>query len=353
MPTKWVDFKEVRESVSFEQVLRDYGVEFKAKGEGDQVQAFCPLPGHKGKGQKSPSFSARLSKPAAFQCFSCGAKGNVIDFVALMEGLDPEDVGNVRMAALQLQARYLARERKSESPRRRSPRKPEAKETKPDSAESDTRPRVVNAPLDFELKGLDPAHPYLAERKLLPETIARFDLGYASRGLMKGRIAIPLHDAEGRLIGYAGRLVDDAAIDKDNPKYLFPGSREREGVIHEFQKRRFLFNGFRLEAPADDVLVVEGFFSLFWMVQCGYPNVVALMGSVCSAEQAELLVKLVKPSGRLWVIPDGDEAGVRCAASVLTQTAHERFVRWIKLAGGQQPEDFYEPATCSLNQNHS
>lgn len=53
---------------------------------------------------------------------------------------------------------------------------------------------VVNAPMDFELKGLDQAHPYLRSRGFTPETIAHFGLGYCSRGSLKGRVAIPLQE---------------------------------------------------------------------------------------------------------------------------------------------------------------
>jgi hypothetical protein len=35
--------------------------------------------------------------------------------------------------------------------------------------------------------------------------------------MLKSRVAIPLHDAGGKLIGYAGRVVDDTAINEDKP----------------------------------------------------------------------------------------------------------------------------------------
>ena len=38
-----------------------------------------------------------------------------------------------------------------------------------------------NAPLDFELKGLDAEHPYLLSRGFTPETIEQFGLGLASQ----------------------------------------------------------------------------------------------------------------------------------------------------------------------------
>ena len=111
------------------------------------------------------------------------------------------------------------------------------------------------------------------------------------------------------LIGYAGRVVDDNLITEDNPRYRFPGERERDGKLFEFRKTLFLYNGFRIKAPVDDLIVVEGFTGVWWLVQNGLPDVVATMGSDCSEKQAELIVSLVKPDGRVWIVPDGDKAG--------------------------------------------
>src|ERR1039458_7636107 len=96
-------------------------------------------------------------------------------------------------------------------------------------------------------------------RGFTPETNERFDLGFCSRGMLKDRVAIPLQDAAGRLIGYAGRVVDDSTITEDNPRYRFPGERNRDGKIFEFRKTLFLYNGYRIKAPVDDLVVVEGF----------------------------------------------------------------------------------------------
>jgi DNA primase len=54
-----------------------------------------------------------------------------------------------------------------------------------------------DARLDFELKTLDYAHPYLPRRGFTDETIQKFGLGYCSKGYLVGRIAIPLHDELG------------------------------------------------------------------------------------------------------------------------------------------------------------
>jgi DNA primase len=68
---------------------------------------------------------------------------------------------------------------------------------------------VVNAPLNFALKNLNADHFNLVNRGLTKEAIACFGLGYCSKGLLSGRIAIPIPDRGGKLIGYTGRIADD------------------------------------------------------------------------------------------------------------------------------------------------
>jgi DNA primase len=133
--------------------------------------------------------------------------------------------------------------------------------------------------------------------------------------------------------------VDDSTITEDNPRYRLPGKRERDGKLFEFRKTLFLYNGFRFKAPVDDLCVVEGFTSVWWLNQNALPDVVGLMGADCSERQAELIVSLVKPAGRVWLMPDGNEAGERCAQSVLRHVSPYRFVRWVKLSDDRQPTD--------------
>ena len=66
-----------------------------------------------------------------------------------------------------------------------------------------------NKPLGFALK-LDPDHPYLVERGISPELVERFGLGFCEKGIMAGRVCIPIHNADGQLVAYAGRWVGAA-----------------------------------------------------------------------------------------------------------------------------------------------
>jgi DNA primase len=333
MKTTWIDFKALRAKLDFEQVLRHYSVEVKRKGK--QHHGFCPLPNHNGK-KNSASFSANLER-GIFQCFGCGAKGNILDFAALMEGADPQAGAALREVALKLQQRFCPEIADSPKPANAAPKPKE--ENRGMSAAAHTSTAIVNAPLDFELKGLDMGHPYLLGRGFTSATIEHFGLGFCTRGLLKERVAIPLHDAGGALIGYAGRLVDDNAISEDNPRYRFPGARKKGDALYEFRKTLFLYNGFRIKAPVDDVIVVEGFTSVWWLHQNGLSSVVATMGADCSEKQVELIVSLVKLSGRVWIAPDGDKAGERHAQALLALISPHRFVRLIKMADGKQPTD--------------
>jgi DNA primase len=285
---------------------------------------FCPLPNHKGN-RNSPSFSANV-KRGVWQCFGCGEGGNLLDFAVLMEHGDPKNGEDVRRVASLLKERLLGG----------------SKVVEKEKGEGDNEDRnvVVNAPLDFELKGLQPNHPYLLDRRFTSETIAYFGLGYCSRGLLANRIAIPVHNERGELVGYAGRVIADEAITEENPKYKFPGRRRRKDATHEFRKSLFLYNAHRIAGPVEDVVVVEGFAGVWWLSQAGIANVVATMGASCSEEQASAIVSLVSPSGRIWVFSDADAAGNRCAESILVQVAPHRFIRWVRLDNGKQPTGF-------------
>ncbi len=351
---KWVDYKAVKEAVTIEQVLRERGLWDDLKPRGENMQGFCPLPSHTGKGKRSPSFSVKAAA-GCWHCFSCGAKGNVIDLVAALDGVE------FREAALQLAERYgvgndtreetkkpgkRAKEKKTAAKKTTRKAKPKAETSTEDPKQDSNKERLVNVPLDFELTSLEADHPYLLEeRELLPTTVAFFGLGYCSRGLMKGRVAIPIRVEENRLVGYAGRIIDDSAINEDTPRYMFPPKRETDTSIIEFHRSEILFNLHNLrDRPPRLVIVVEGFFPAFWLWQNGYQNVVALMGSSMSEVQEKLLCETLRPQGGGAVLfTDGDKPGYDCAEKAAARLSEHVFVRWVRLPEGLQP-DHLSPA---------
>lgn len=327
----WIDFRALRQQIDIRKVLDHYNVEVKDKGR--QAMGFCPLPTHKGK-KRSMSFSVNFER-GIWQCFGCSAKGNVLDLCARMEGLDPFQGGNIRKAAIMLQERFLSGGDVQTNVRNNP------KPVMPDvcNGRDEKLPIVVNAPLDFELRNLDPDHPYLAERGFLQETVKHFGLGFCNRGLFRNRFVIPIRDVDGRCVGYAGRVVDDRAVSDTNPKYKLPPPREREGKLHEFHKSELVYNVDGVGEKLKEIIVVEGFPSVWWLWQHGWNNVCATMGADCSAVQANLLVSKVDFDGRVWVIADGDNAGDHFAQSAAAQIAPYRFVRCVRLKDGEQPTD--------------
>jgi hypothetical protein len=96
-------------------------------------------------------------------------------------------------------------------------------------------------------------HPFFDERGLTPEMIETFGLGIATRGIMKGRLVFPIHNADGKLVAYCGRFVGDDRPE-DEPKYKQPP---------HFRKEIELFNWHRVKGDVTGdtrVILVESFF---------------------------------------------------------------------------------------------
>lgn len=83
----WVDFKLIKEAVTMEMVLVQYGIADVVR-KGNEVRGACPFHNSKSK----TSFSVNLEKNT-FCCFAanCKARGNVLDFVAKMEDCTVRD----------------------------------------------------------------------------------------------------------------------------------------------------------------------------------------------------------------------------------------------------------------------
>lgn len=323
----WIDFRELRSKLHFKDVLDKYQVRLQIRSSGKQAVGPCPLPNHGGDRTKQ-SFSANLEK-GVFQCFSCEAKGNVLDFACLMENVDPKGE-EIRKVALSLAKEFNILQQRS-SPTKSAP-KPERKQSVPSGKV------LINPPLDFELKELDSNHEYLRKRGFDTGTIQMFGLGYCSRGRMAGRIAIPIHDTAGKLIGYAGRIVEEAN-DKSVPKYLFPGTRMHNGVTYEFKKSLLLYNAHRVKGKYDKLILVEGFPSVWWLTQNGFPNCVAAMGSNLSQEQADLALFLGAREGSITIFPDRDEAGAKFAEQAEKLFTGKIQTRCVSSIDGVQPTD--------------
>lgn len=337
MPSIRVDFKHVRAHASFEAVARHYDIPLLGKG--DQRAASCTF--HE---DSRPSLKINLAKNI-FHCFGCGKSGNILEFVTFMEGGDPAVDRDLRAAALKLaeMSNIPAVSNGGEKASMSAKEKPQAlarterTQAVPHIAAKPSKPEVVrNKPLSFSLK-LDATHPYLAERDLSAETITTFGLGVADRGLMKGRLAIPIHDEDGALIAYAGRWAS-SAIPKDTPKYLLPDG---------FAKQLVLFNISRVVPGTTHVVMVESFFSVFRPHELGIPTVSPMGHSVFEEQCALLRARGIE---RVTLLFDGDEAGAHGIAHSVPLLARKLLVWAPKTASDFKPDECPEVQLRSILQ---
>ena len=316
---KWVDLKVVKELVSIEDVLRHYGILDDLERKGDQLVGCCPL--HQGQAAKK-HFSANTAR-SIFQCFYCKCRGGVLEFVIAREGI--ESGRNAPREAGLLLMDWFADRFAGDTSTRRAEHAP-AKDDPPQEVEqtADDSGDLFNKPLSFELQ-VDAEHEYLSGRGLTPETIQHFGLGFCSRGSMKGRIAIPIHNPHGELLAYAGRWVGDTPPE-DEGKYKLPAG---------FHKSVEIYNLHRVPSDARQVIVVEGFFSVHWLHQNGWPNVVSLMGTTLSEKQVELLT--TRFAG-VRLLLDGDDPGRQATDELVTVLAKRTWVRASQCPDGLQPD---------------
>jgi DNA primase len=289
----WLDFKSIKRGVTLESVLRHYQVKIRRSGK-DQYRGCCPI--HRGDGRDA--FHANLARNI-FHCFSCRAGGTVLDFVAAIE------VCSLFEAAQKLQAMRCS--------------------SIPTSTGKElvTERRKVSPPLRFKLTGVDCAHPYLAERGITEGTAIEFGIGfYAGPGLMHGRLVIPIHNADGDLVAYCGRSVDQA-----QPRYRVPPG---------FAKSEILFNIHRAASGGDNsVVLVEGFFDCMKVHQAGIRSVVGLMGSALYEPQRQILLGRFR---QIVLLLDGDPTGRKASTVIARKLRPDCEVRVVLLPDGVQPD---------------
>lgn len=308
----WISFQDLRNRVSLEDILRHYGLMGKFRRSKDELIGLCPF--HE---ETTGSFHASMTKNI-FHCFGCQRKGDILDFVALTEGVDARQAAFIIQEWFRVLSGAISR---SEMP---DPENQAVVSGGLDEAGGE------NPLLAFRLRDLDPNHPYLVARGLEKETIEYFGLGYCSRGLMRGRVVIPIQNERGELVAYSGRYPGDPP--KGQPKYLLPSG---------FRKSQVVFNLNRASeiAKENGLVVVEGFFDVLRVWQSGFHQVVAIMGSSLSERQRDLLVAAVGADGKISLLLDQDDAGRAGVSQCLEGLSSQVFVKALAMPNeGDQPD---------------
>ncbi|MDP3705372.1 MAG: DNA primase [Legionellaceae bacterium] len=282
------------------------------KKRGTSHLACCPF-----HHEKTPSFNV-IPKKQFYHCFGCGASGNAISFAM-----------NYLHQAFPDAIETLAARAGMQVPR---------EQTSDKINKSMTLYQLLQKVAQFyqhylKASGQD-AITYLKQRGVSGEIARQYQIGFAPPGwrtlesefkqnkedlLTTGmiiqkddgktydryrqRIMFPIHDRQGRIIGFGGRTLDNA----QKPKYL----NSPETVL--FQKSRELYGLHQIiqqQTTNPNILIVEGYLDVIALAQHGISNAVATLGTATSTYHIQLLSK---HTHHLIFCFDGDAAGRQAA----------------------------------------
>ncbi len=349
LPSGFLD--ELRSRVSLAQVV-GRKVSFDARrsnpGKGDY---WAPCPFHQ---EKTASFHLDDRK-GFYYCFGCHAKGDALSFVR-----ETENVGF--MEAVGILAREAGMTMPAQSP------EAQAKSDRRDQLFDVMEQAVQFFRLQLNTGAGSLARKTISDRGLSPETVERFELGFApdsrtalfahlnGKGIspqaiieaglaiapdstgtpydrFRGRLMFPIRDSQGRCIAFGGRALNPGA----RAKYL----NSPETPL--FDKGRTLFNfGPAREAAGKSgtLIVTEGYMDVIALTQAGFAHSVAPLGTAITETQIALMWRIAPEP---IIALDGDTAGQRAAMRLidlaLPMLEAGKSLRFCLLPDGMDPDD--------------
>jgi len=314
IPAQLID--EIRDRVDIAELISEY---VPLSRSGKNLKGLCPF-----HSEKTPSFMVN-PELQIFHCFGCGMGGNAFHFLMKHENCSfPEAV------------RILAQRVSVTIPQRATASDPGQRLQERLLALNEEACQFFQTCL--QSPQAERARRYLDERRISNEALNRFRLGYAPSGwdtllrafTQKGydprfleqaglvklreqgtgyydrfrdRVIFPLHNLEGRVIGFGGRILagDSEAKYLNSPET--PVYSKGENLYGLYQAKPW----FRRESRA---ILVEGYFDLITMVQAGIEGVAAGLGTALTRSQCRLLARFVRTVVLLF---DGDLAGETAA----------------------------------------
>jgi len=316
---------EVKSRIDIVELAAEAGVKLRRSGR--TYSGFCPFHSN----TRTPAFVI-WPETGTWRCFGeCNDGGDIFKFLMKRENIDFREALTrlAQRAGVQLEDLQTQRpEQKEENQRLRALL---------EDAVTFYRHQLLNTPAGkFALDYL------LEKRKLTPQTIETFGLGYAPHswdatlkhfsakgftpqdlldvGLLterssesestnpqstgfydkfRHRIMIPIRDADGKMTGFGGRILDPTDI----PKFM------NSPQTALFDKGRLLYGLDRARKPiraADQAVIVEGYLDVIAVHQAGFENVVSPMGTALTEDQMRLLKRFTR---RIVLALDPDTAG--------------------------------------------
>ena len=337
---------EVRDAADIVDIISDYVLLKKA---GKDFVGLCPF-----HTEKTPSFSVSADKQM-FYCFGCGTGGNAFGFLMQHNGVS--FIEAVRMiagrAGIEIREEALSFEQQQEH------------------TEKEALFEINKLAAAFFHNELltstrgQIARDYLEKRGIDKKTIADFTLGYAPDGwdniarflaaqripvtqgekagllvLKKGgkghydrfrsRIMFPIFDMQNRVIGFGGRVLDDA-----KPKYL----NSPETPLYNKSRSLYGLNQTRrMCREKETAYLVEGYFDLIALYQNGIENVAATLGTALTPEHVAMVKRCAHQAVLVY---DADAAGIKAVQrSIPVFRQGALTAKILSLPAGEDPDSF-------------
>lgn len=342
--------EQVRQASDITDVLGGY---MPLTRQGRLYLALCPW-----HNDTRPSLQVNPDRQS-WRCWVCGIGGDVFSFVMRREGIDFRE-------ALELLA-----ERANISLTKAAPTQPGSPNDKKTLfAAAAWAERLFQKYLAHSPEA-DAARRYFHDRGVSQDSVNRFHLGYApdqwqwlvdqarstefsaavleKTGLIgrssnsgkpydrfKGRVIFPIHDVQGRTIGFGGRIL--------------PGNNDPKAAKYVNSPETKLFsksdNLYALDLARDAIvesrsaIVVEGYTDVIALQQAGVRNVVAVLGTALGQRHIHLLRRY---ADKIYLLLDGDEAGQRRTNDILELfVAEQADLRIVTLPDQLDPCDFVQ-----------
>jgi DNA primase len=322
------------------------------KKAGKNYVGLCPF-----HSEKTPSFTVNPDKQI-FYCFGCGAGGDIFEFLMKQDGMSFPDA-----------ARLLARRCGIDIP---TPQLAPAQKRQLSEKENlyTLNRRVMEFYQHMLIKSAsgDKARRYLKQRGMTSQIIDAFKLGYVPKrwdslvklfaknkiplalvqksGLIvtkedsnktwdrfRDRIIFPIFNTSNRIVGFGGRVMDDAL-----PKYL----NSPETPIYNKSRSLYGLHLARRSARAEKkIYIAEGYFDVLALHQHQITNAVATLGTSMTPEHVRILKGIIGRQGQVILVYDSDAAGIKAARrSIELFKAEFVDARIMVLPTGHDPDSY-------------
>lgn len=327
---------EIRSKVDIVSVISSY---LPLTSKGKNYFGVCPF-----HDDTNPSMSVSPDKQI-YKCFSCGASGNVFDFIMNYEHVSFREALGILSEKTGIEIKGINIGKKTNKYDKfyeiydlalkyyqNNMSSSYAKEAKTYlNGRNIDEAMIKDYKIGLSLDKVDNLTKLLTSKGYSLSVLNDIGLSNQNRDVYVNRIIFPLYDLNGRVVGFSGRRYDGI---KDNKYINTKGTQifKKGEVLYNYHLAREFIRS------KDQVIVMEGFMAVIRSSVNGIKNAVGLMGTAMTKEQANLIMHLSK---NVILCFDGDEPGRKACldnGSVLEEKGCN--VRVVELSDNLDPDDY-------------